>query len=74
MTQSPPDQFRGPVRRELHSIVIVQQKRLSRKMSWTTYGPAQRLGHDAKPADKHSDAGRPFRFHYRINVYEKVFN
>jgi hypothetical protein len=58
---------KGPIRRELATTVIVQQKRLSDKMSWCHYDPHQTI-YDS------NDPGRPYRFHYRINVYEKVLN
>lgn len=81
-----PGSHKGPIRRELSKIVIVQQKRISSIYSWTDYQPHRNeelrtYNPNGIPLSKieanpriYPDRGRKWRFHYRINVYEKVLN
>lgn len=49
-------------------MVIVQQKRRSDKMSWCCYDNPKKFDNITAEAKCSGDAGRPYRFIYRINV------
>jgi hypothetical protein len=54
--------------RQPDCIAIVQQKRLSDKMSLTTRRNPKRFGRVTQDAYDSKDGGRPYRFLYRINA------